>query len=76
MLIPVNAFDAQGYRIGYGGGFFDRTLAALAQSSERPLAIGVGYALARVETTYPQAHDVPLDAVVTEVGVHWPLPLK
>lgn len=76
LLIPVNAFDAQGYRIGYGGGFFDRTLAALAQSSERPLAIGVGYALARVETTYPQAHDVPLDAVVTEVGVHWPPPLK
>ena len=78
LLIPVNAFDAQGYRIGYGGGFFDRTLAALAQipGQPRPLAIGVGYAQARVETTYPQAHDVPLNAVVTEAGVHWPPPLK
>lgn len=72
LLIPVNAFDAQGYRIGYGGGFFDRTLAALGQASGRPLAIGVGYSLARVATTYPQAHDVRLDAIVTELGVHWP----
>lgn len=72
LFIPVNAFDAQGYRIGYGGGFFDRTLAALAQSSSRPLAIGVGYSLARVATTYPQAHDFRLDAIVTELGVHWP----
>lgn len=72
LLIPVNAFDAQGYRIGYGGGFFDYTLAALSQSASKPLAIGVGYGLARVATTYPQAHDIRLDAIVTEAGVHWP----
>ena len=65
LLIPVNAFDAAGYRLGYGGGFFDRTLAAL---SPRPLAIGVGFELARVESIAPEAHDIRLDAIVTEAG--------
>ena len=66
LLIPVNGFDAQGYRLGYGGGFFDRTLAAL---HPRPLTIGVGFELCRVATIRPQAHDMRLDAVVTEAGV-------
>lgn len=63
LLLPVNAVDDAGFRIGYGGGFFDRTLAALAP---RPLAIGVGFDFQRVADTRPQAHDLPLDAVVTE----------
>jgi 5,10-methenyltetrahydrofolate synthetase len=66
LLLPVNAFDCAGYRIGYGGGFFDRTLAAL---SPAPLSIGVGFELARVDSIRPQAHDVRLDAMVTEAGV-------
>ena len=66
LLIPVNAFDADGYRLGYGGGFFDRTLAAL---DPLPLAIGVGFELARVESIHPEAHDMRLDAIVTETGV-------
>jgi 5-formyltetrahydrofolate cyclo-ligase len=65
-LIPLAGFDDQGYRLGYGGGFFDRTLAALAPG---PLAIGVGFELARVPTIYPQPYDVPLDYVVTELGL-------
>ncbi|WP_246167792.1 5-formyltetrahydrofolate cyclo-ligase [Propionivibrio limicola] len=66
LLLPVNGFDAAGYRLGYGGGFFDMTLAAL---DPRPLAIGVGYELARVDSIRPEAHDMRLDAVVTEAGV-------
>ena len=66
LLIPVNAFDARGYRIGYGGGFFDRTIATL---KPRPLCIGLGFELARVDSTLPKAHDVRLDAMVTEIGV-------
>ncbi len=66
LLIPVNAFDAAGYRIGYGGGFFDRTLAALRPS---PLSIGVGFELSRVDSIFPQAHDQQLDAMVSEAGV-------
>jgi len=69
LLLPVNAFDAAGYRIGYGGGFFDRTLAALRPV---PFSIGVGFELARVESIRPQAHDIRLDAMVSEAGVFRP----
>ena len=66
LLMPVNAFDAEGFRLGYGGGYFDRTLAALKPP---PLAIGVGFELARVASTHPGSHDIALDAVVTEAGL-------
>ncbi|MFA7280198.1 MAG: 5-formyltetrahydrofolate cyclo-ligase [Sterolibacterium sp.] len=69
LLLPVNAFDALGYRLGYGAGYFDRTLAQLAAQKRPPLVIGVGFELARVASIYPAAHDIPLDAVVTEGGV-------
>ena len=67
VLLPMNGWDAQGYRLGYGGGFFDRTLAAL---KEKPLVIGVSYELARMPTIHPQPWDVPTDYVVTERGVY------
>jgi len=63
LIVPLLGFDAAGYRLGYGGGYYDRTLATLAP---RPLTVGVGYELGRLETIYPQAHDIPLDAIVTE----------
>ena len=66
MLIPVNAFDGAGYRIGYGGGFFDRTLASIRPA---PLSIGVGFELTRVDSIRPEPHDVRLDAMVSEAGV-------
>ena len=66
VLLPLVAFDLQGFRLGYGGGYFDRTLASLVP---RPLAIGVGFELARVADIRPQPHDIPLDAVVTEDGI-------
>lgn len=66
-VVPMNGFDNDGYRIGYGGGYFDRTLAALAP---RPLAIGVSYELLRLPTIFPQPHDVPMDFVVTESAVY------
>ncbi len=70
-LVPMNGFDARGYRLGYGGGFFDRTLASLrAGGLMRPLAIGVTYELARMETIHPQPYDIPMDYVVTEHGVY------
>ncbi len=67
LLIPVNAFDAQGFRIGYGGGFFDRTLATL---NPAPLSIGVGFELSRVDSIRPEPHDIRLDVMVTEAGVY------
>lgn len=65
-LAPLVGWDGAGYRLGYGGGYFDRTLAALAS---RPFVIGVGLQAARLPTISPQWHDVPMDAIVTEAGV-------
>ena len=65
ILLPLNGFDAAGYRLGYGGGFFDRTLAAL---SPRPLAVGVGFEINRLDSIRPASHDQRLDWIVTEAG--------
>ncbi len=70
ILLPLNGFDAAGYRLGYGGGYFDRTLAALAP---RPLAVGVGFEINRVGSIRPEAHDQRLDWIVTENGAFRPV---
>jgi 5,10-methenyltetrahydrofolate synthetase len=67
VLLPMNGWDKQGYRLGYGGGFFDRTLASL---KKKPIVIGIAYEMARMETIYPQSWDIPVDYVVTEAGVY------
>lgn len=66
VLVPVNGFDARGYRIGYGGGFFDRTLAALQPA---PVSVGVGFEIARIDDVQPAPHDLPLDWILTEAGI-------
>lgn len=67
VLLPMNGWDDAGYRLGYGGGFFDRTLAA---ATKKPLVIGVSHELARLPTIHPQGWDIPVDYVVTERGVY------
>jgi 5,10-methenyltetrahydrofolate synthetase len=67
VLLPMLGWDGDGYRLGYGGGFFDLTLAALAK---RPRVIGVAYEQAYLRTIHPQPHDIPVDFVVTERGVY------
>lgn len=64
-LAPVVGF-ADGYRLGYGGGYYDRTLASL---SPRPFAIALGYEFQKLETIYPQPYDQRFDVVVTEAGI-------
>lgn len=66
-LIPLAGWDDAGHRLGYGGGFFDRTLAGLAQP---PVTIGVGYELARLPTIRPQGWDIPMAWIVTERGAY------
>ncbi len=63
LLIPLVGFDAAGFRLGYGGGYYDRTLASLAP---RPYCIGVGYDDAVLDTIHPQPHDIPMNVIVTE----------
>jgi 5-formyltetrahydrofolate cyclo-ligase len=67
VLLPMNGWDESGYRLGYGAGYFDRTLASLAK---RPLVIGVSYEVARMPTIHPQSWDIPMDWVVTERGAY------
>ncbi len=63
VIAPLVGFDDANYRLGYGGGFFDRTLATLPR---RAFVIGVGYATFRLATIYPQPHDIAMDAIVTD----------
>jgi 5-formyltetrahydrofolate cyclo-ligase len=67
VLVPMNGWDEAGYRLGYGGGFFDRTLASL---TKKPVVIGVSYELAKMKTIRPQSWDIPMDWVVTERGTY------
>ena len=67
VLLPMNGWDAAGYRLGYGAGYFDRTLAGLAK---KPDVIGVSFELARMSTIHPQPWDIPVDYVVTERGIY------
>lgn len=67
LLIPPVAFDTRGYRLGYGGGYFDRTLASM---TPQPLKIGVAFELSRIATIYPQCHDVAMDFIVTEARIY------
>ena len=69
ILLPLNGFDAAGYRLGYGGGYFDHTLAAM---SPRPVAVGVGFEINRLESIRPEVHDQRLDWIVTDAGAFRP----
>src|SRR5262245_58251547 len=66
LIVPLVGFDASCYRLGYGGGYYDRTLAELAP---RVPCFGLGYADAELETIHPQPHDVPMSLIVTERDV-------
>jgi 5-formyltetrahydrofolate cyclo-ligase len=63
VIAPLLGFDRLGYRLGNGGGYFDRTLAA---QTGRPFVIGVGYASGELETIHPQPHDIAMDLILTE----------
>lgn len=66
VISPIVGVDPSNYRLGYGGGFFDRTLAAMPR---KPLVIGIGYEMQKTATIHPQRHDIPMDRIVTEAGV-------
>ncbi len=67
LLVPMLAYDAAGYRLGYGGGFYDRTLEKL-RAMKPVTAIGVAYSAQQVDTVQRGDHDQPLDWVLTEKG--------
>lgn len=65
LLIPCVGFDHARFRLGYGGGFYDRTYAALVPW---PLAVGIAFDATRFESIDPQPHDMQLDVVLTDVA--------
>jgi 5-formyltetrahydrofolate cyclo-ligase len=67
VLVPLLAFDGQGYRLGYGGGFFDRTLARL-RGRKPVIAVGIGYDELRIDAVPHLDYDQPLDWVLTPSG--------
>jgi 5-formyltetrahydrofolate cyclo-ligase len=71
LLVPCVGFDAEGYRLGYGGGYYDRTLAAWPGDA-LPVTVGIAYEACRIDDGIleREAHDLPLDAVVTEAATH------
>ncbi len=69
LLAPLAAFDDRGYRIGYGGGFYDRTLAKL-RASGPVTAVGVAFAEQRVDRVPNEPHDEPLDWMLTPEGAY------
>jgi 5-formyltetrahydrofolate cyclo-ligase len=66
LIVPLLGFDADGYRLGYGSGFYDTWL---AQTQPRPFCIGLAYDDASLPSIRPQAHDVPMDMIVTDLRV-------
>ncbi len=68
VLMPLLGFDASGTRLGYGGGYYDRTLAHI---SKKPLLVGLAFATQELAHIPRDTHDIPLDAVITEEGVRF-----
>ena len=70
LFVPCVGYGPGGYRLGYGGGFYDRTLAALVP---KPFTVGLGFTDGFLSDLEPEPHDVPLDAILNDNGVVWPL---
>ena len=70
IFVPCVGFGDGGFRLGYGGGFYDRTLAALRP---KPFTVGLAYDFAYLPEMAPESHDVPLDAILSDTGVMWPV---
>jgi 5,10-methenyltetrahydrofolate synthetase len=70
LFVPCVGYGTGGYRLGYGGGFYDRTLATL---QPKPFTVGLGFGTEFIEDLEPEAHDLPLDAILNDNGVVWPV---
>lgn len=69
MLVPLLAFDRRGLRLGYGGGFYDRTIAELTARGASPFKAGYAFACQEVDEVPAGERDQPLDCVITEAGI-------
>ena len=70
VFAPCVGYGTGGYRLGYGGGFYDRMLASL---TPKPFSVGLGFGMGFLADLEPEPHDVPLDAILNEHGAVWPV---
>ncbi|MFC7632534.1 5-formyltetrahydrofolate cyclo-ligase [Paraburkholderia humisilvae] len=70
VLVPCVGFDEDGYRLGYGGGYYDRTLAGWRVAGVTPIAIGVAFEACKTAALPREPHDLPLDAIITDAGCY------
>ncbi len=70
LFVPCVGYGPGGFRLGYGGGFYDRTLATL---QPRPVTVGLGYTHGWLPDMEPEPHDIPLDALLNDNGLVWPV---
>jgi len=70
LFVPCVGYGPGGFRLGYGGGFYDRTLATL---QPKPVTVGLGYSHGWLPDLEPEPHDVALDAILNDKGVVWPV---
>jgi 5,10-methenyltetrahydrofolate synthetase len=70
LFVPCVGYGPGGYRLGYGGGFYDRTLASL---QPKPVTVGLGFTQGFVDDLEPEPHDIPLNAILNDHGVVWPV---
>lgn len=70
LFVACVGYAPGGYRLGYGGGFYDRTLATL---TPRPFTVGLGFGTDFLPDFQPESHDLPLDAILNDKGVVWPV---
>ena len=73
LFVPCVGYGPGGHRLGYGGGFYDRTLATL---QPHPYTVGLGFTHGFLEDLEPEPHDLPLDAILNDNGVVWPQPTR
>jgi 5-formyltetrahydrofolate cyclo-ligase len=69
MLVPLSAFDGRGHRIGYGAGHYDRAIARLVAKGAAPRLIGLAFDCQRVPAVPDEAHDMPLEGLLSESGL-------
>jgi len=67
IIVPMLGFDTQGYRLGYGGGYYDRTILSI---NPRPLVIGIAFEVLQLDNIYPNLQDAAMDFIITEAGIY------
>ena len=70
MFIPFVGIDKGGYRLGYGGGYFDRSLGNISFTEKKPIIVGLGYDFQILEESFAESHDLKYDIVITQTRIH------